>query len=92
MYAGCCLEKGTEKVEASETQRCKGACEGLELKGGGGGQRVSRLVMWVTWPGHALSALDEVVLEALVSAHLPGRQALMVRQHLATHPSTQVIC
>jgi len=80
MYARCCLEKGTEQVEASATQRCKGPCEGLELKEG------------VTWPGHALSALDEVVLEALVSAHLPGRQALMVRQHLATHPSTQVIC
>lgn len=34
--------------------------------------------MGFTWAGHALSALDEVVLEALVAAHLPGGQALMV--------------
>lgn len=32
----------------------------------------------LTWAGHALSALDEVVLEALVSAHLPRWQALTV--------------
>ena len=27
----------------------------------------------LTWAGHALSALDEVVLKALVSTHLPCR-------------------
>ena len=46
--------------------------------GRGTGGRVPLLVMWLTWAWHALSAFDEVILEALVSAHLPGRQALMV--------------
>lgn len=32
----------------------------------------------LTWAGHALSALNEVILEALVGTHLPGWQALMV--------------
>ena len=31
-----------------------------------------------TWAGHALGALDEVILEALVAAHLPGGQALVI--------------
>lgn len=32
----------------------------------------------LTWAGHALSAFDEVILEALVGSHLPCWQALMV--------------
>lgn len=45
-----------------------------------------------TWAGHALRALDEVILEALVRTHLPRWQALMVRQHLPPHTSTQIVC
>jgi len=65
----------------------KRSAKGFErrvYKGGGGGVqegrggRVSLSVKWLTWAWHALSAFDEVILEALVSAHLPGRQALMV--------------
>ncbi len=68
--------RGEEEKEGGPSSA--GGLRGESMGGGGGERRVSFSVNRLTWAWHALSTFDEVVLEALVSAHLPGRQALMV--------------